>query len=57
MNRPDLCPVCKKQLRWEEPGGIFNGPGYYHCPKCKYRRYEGSEPRMFFRRIRKGKRG
>ena len=57
MNRPDLCPVCKNQLRWQEPGGIFNNPGYYYCPKCKYRRYEGSEPRMFFRRIRKGKRG
>ena len=59
MNRSDICPSCGKQLRWSPPEtvGIGGIAGYYYCPRCKYKRYEGSDPNPFSLRKRKGKRG
>ena len=57
MNRSDICPSCKKQLRWSPPDRMGFDAGFYYCPKCKYKRYEGFERRPWNMRVRKGKRG
>lgn len=57
MNRSDICPSCQKQLRWSPPDRMGFDPGFYYCPKCKYKRYEGFERRPWNMRVRKGKRG
>lgn len=44
-SRSDKCPSCGKYLRWIPPSEWE--PGKWVCPKCKYRRHEGSERNMF----------
>lgn len=59
MNRSDICPSCGKQLRWSPPNcdTLYGQSGFYYCSRCKYKRYEGSDPNQFSLRKRKGKRG
>ena len=57
MNRSDVCPSCGKALRWYPPEGTFNNPGCWVCPRCKYKRAEGSVPNIWKTRVRKRKRG
>lgn len=40
--RRDLCPSCRTQLRYKKPDNLGLQAGYYICPRCKYKRYEGS---------------
>ena len=52
MIRTDVCPNCKTMLRWEPPDEMV--PGKWICPKCKYKRGEGSMVTPWFRkRVRK----
>lgn len=40
MNRTDVCPSCGTKLRYEQPDIMMCGA--WVCPRCHYRRREGS---------------
>ena len=40
--RRDLCPACGTQLRYEKPDSWGMACGAFICPRCKYKRPEGS---------------
>lgn len=42
--RSDKCPNCGTYLRWQTPDELVAGS--WTCPKCKYRRFEGSERKL-----------
>ena len=46
------CPSCGTQLRWKDPDSYGMMPGYWVCPRCKYRRAVGDcvNPWKIFRR-------
>lgn len=52
MKRSDICPSCGKALYYEPPDIYGMMCGAWVCPRCKYRRYEGSpkNPMKFFRK-------
>ena len=53
MNRNDICPSCGTSLRYEPPNEW--GGGQWICPRCKYKRREGSatNPFKFFKKRRR----
>lgn len=58
MKRNDICPTCGTSLRWEDPDDWGMKSGSWFCPRCKYRRLDGSpiDPFKFFRKHkRRGK--
>ncbi len=55
MKRSDVCPSCGKSLRYEPPDSFGMGCGSWACPRCKYRRPEGS-PRNPYRFLKRKKR-
>lgn len=44
-SRSDKCPRCGKNLRWIPPTEWASG--MWSCPKCKYKRMEGSARNIF----------
>ena len=50
MKRVDICPQCGTTLRWQPPDMVICV--MWICPRCKYKRGEGSErnPYKFLRR-------
>lgn len=57
MKRSDVCPSCGTTLRYEPPDEF--GCGSWLCPRCKYRRPEGSpiNPCKFLRKKKVGEVG
>lgn len=51
-SRSDKCPRCGKYLRWIPPTEWASG--MWSCPKCKYKRMEGS-PRNIFHFLKRKK--
>lgn len=55
MNRNDICPSCGTRLRYDPPDSWGLSAGSWICPRCKYKRPEGSaaNPMRFFKKRRK----
>lgn len=50
------CPSCGTQPRWKDPDDYGTMPGYWVCPRCKYKRAVGDcvNPWKIFRaKVRK----